>query len=285
MAAKRCIVTGATSGIGKEIARGLLQRGAHVGIVARNPDKTADTVDELRASVPGAEIDTFIADLSELEQVRSVAKTLEASWDHVDVLVNNAGINTASAAPTAEGFDPMLVTNYLAPWLLTHLLLDSLRAGAPARVVHVASEAHRLSDKLDPDNLTDFSPSNALETQRLYGRTKLALILATQELADRVEPSVITDNAMCPGLVATNLAGDSTATRLAALASRTPLVRRPEQGASLAIRLAVDPQYEGVTGGFFSSTPGAGLLPPHPARRDRELQRRLWERTAELVGA
>jgi NAD(P)-dependent dehydrogenase (short-subunit alcohol dehydrogenase family) len=215
--------------------------------------------------------------------VRSVADTLRTSWGRIDALVNNAGINTSSPAPTSDGFDPMLATNYLSPWLLTNLLLDVLRAGAPARVVNVASEAHRLSDKLDPHHLNDFSPSGPLETNRLYGRTKLALILYTQELADRVEPAEITVNAMCPGLVATNLAGDSTATRLAALASRTPLVRRPDQGAALAIRLAVEPQYEGVTGGFFSSTPGAGLLPPHPSRRDRDLQRELWDATAELV--
>ena len=283
VAAKRCIVTGATSGIGKEIARGLLQRGEHVGIIARSPEKTAATVEELRASVPGAEIDTFIADLSELTDIRSVADSVCSSWDHIDVLVNNAGINSSVGVHTSDGFDPMLATNYLGPWLLTNLMLKTLVAGAPARVINVASEMHRASDKLEPDHLTDFSSSGPFETNRLYGRTKLALILFTQELAERTNPSEVAVNAMCPGLVATNLAGDSTVTRLAALASRTPLVRRPEQGARLALRLALDPQYAGVTGGFFSSTPGAGLLPAHPARRDRELQRRLWDKTAELV--
>src|SRR5258708_25888780 len=112
----------------------------------------------------------------------------------------------------------MLATNYLSPWLLTNLLLKHLVGGAPARVVNVASEAHRLSDKLDPDNLADFAPSGAVETNRLYGRTQLALILFTQELADRLEPAEVTLNPMCPGLAATPLGGGATAARVAQIA-------------------------------------------------------------------
>jgi NAD(P)-dependent dehydrogenase (short-subunit alcohol dehydrogenase family) len=280
MDGKICIVTGATSGIGKEIARGLVAHGAKVGIVGRNPEKTKATAEEL-----GGAVETYLADLSELAQVRTLAAELHERNDRINVLVNNAGINSSQAQPTSEGYDAMLATNYLAPFLLTNLVVDLLTAGAPARVVNIASEAHRLSDRLDPDRLTDFSPSGRISGNRLYGRTKLALILSTQELATRLRGSGVTANSVCPGLVATNLVGEgSLTTRFAQVASSTPFVRRPSQGASVPLRLAIDAEFDGVTGQFFSSTPGAGLLPAHPARKDEALQQRLWEATEELVG-
>ena len=281
----KAIVTGATSGIGKEIARGLLRRGFAVGIVGRNPAKTDRTADELRASVPGSDVETYLADLSELGQVRDLAAELHRRDDRIDVFVNNAGINSDTPRNSSDGFNVMLATNYLAPFLLTNLVLDLLEAAAPSRVVMVASEAHRLSDRIDVDHLTDFTPSGFTSGQRLYGRTKLELILFTQELAARVAPKRITVNAMCPGLVATNIGGEGALfTRVATLASRTPVIRRPEQGAALAIRMAYDTAFASKSGEFFSSTPGAGLLPAAPGRRDRALQATLWDRTANLVG-
>ncbi len=281
----KAVVTGATSGIGTEIARGLLRRGFTVGIVGRNPGKTDRTAEELRASVPGAEVETYLADLSELDQVRDLASELHRRNDRLDVLVNNAGINSDTPLNSSDGFNVMLATNYLAPFLLTNLVIDLLEAAAPSRVVNVASEAHRLADHIDVDHLTDFVPTGFSSAQRLYGRTKLELILFTQELAARVADKRITVNAMCPGLVATNISGEGALfTRLAAVASRTPVIRRPEQGASLAIRMACDTAFAGRTGEFLSSTPGAGLLPTAPARRDRALQAALWDRTADLVG-
>ena len=281
----KAIVTGATSGIGKEIARELARRGVHVGIVGRNPAKTAATADELRASVPDAEIETYHADLSELGDVRALADELHRRNDRIDVLVNNAGINSSIPIVTSDGFDVMLATNYLAPFLLTNLVTDLLKAGAPSRVVNVASEAHRASDRIDVDHIRDFVPMGVVGGNRLYGRTKLELILFTQELARRLEGTGVTANAVCPGLVATNLAGEASPfTRVAAAMSRTPLVRRPEQGARMPVRLASDPAFERTTGEFFSSTPGARLIPAHPARRDRALQTELWARTADLVG-
>ena len=179
---------------------GLVARGAHVGIVARNPAKAKATVDEL-----GGGIDVFRADLGELVEVRRLAGELRERWDRIDVLVNNAGINSTSAGTTAEGYDAMVATNYLGPFLLTNLVTDRFVEGS--RVVNVASEAHRLSDRLDPDTFE--VPSTALAGNRLYGRTKLALMLFTQELASRLEGAGVTANSCCPGLVATNLAGDA----------------------------------------------------------------------------
>jgi NAD(P)-dependent dehydrogenase (short-subunit alcohol dehydrogenase family) len=280
MHGEHVIVTGATSGIGKEAARELVRRGATVGIVGRNPSKTEQAAAEL-----GAE-EVFIADLAELEQVRRVAGDIAARWPTLDVLVNNAGINATIGRRTSDGLDPMVATNFLSPFLLTSLLLGPLRAGAPSRVVTVASEAHRLADKLDPATIRTWGPAtNGFQQNRLYGRTKLALLLVMQELAERWAGERIDVSSCCPGLVATNLAGEeSRLTHASTLLARTPLVRRPEQGAAVVVRLASDPSLTGQTGGFHTSTPGAGLLPRDGRLRDRDLQRRVYAAASELVG-
>jgi NAD(P)-dependent dehydrogenase (short-subunit alcohol dehydrogenase family) len=279
MDGKRVVITGATSGIGKAAARELVRRGATVGIVGRNQAKTEAAAEELGAA------DVFIADLAELEDVRAVAADIAGRWPGVDVLVNNAGMNTISPARTSGGLEPMSVTNLLAPFLLTTLLHDALAAAAPARVVNVASEAHRLASPLDPSAIASWPiPTNGLQLNRDYGRTKLALLLAMQELAERWKGDGIDVNNCCPGLVATNLAGDdSPFTHASKLLSRTPLVRRPEQGAAVVVRLACDPAMTGRTGEFHSSTPGGSLLPPTPRRRDRALQTATYEAVSALV--
>jgi NAD(P)-dependent dehydrogenase (short-subunit alcohol dehydrogenase family) len=279
MQGKRVIVTGATSGIGKEAARELVRRGATVGIVGRNPAKTEQAAAELGA----AEI--FLADLAELDQVRRVAGEISARFPALDVLVNNAGINASIRTRTSDGYDPMVATNFLSPMLLTVSLLDPLRAAAPSRIVTVASEAHRMADRLDPATIRSWGPaSNGLAQNRLYGRTKLALLLVMQELAEHTKADRIDVSSCCPGLVATNLAGaESGITHASKLFSRTPLVRRPEQGAAIVVELATDPARAGQTGGFHTSTPGASLLPRDGRLRDRDLQRRVWAAASELL--
>jgi retinol dehydrogenase-12 len=281
MDGQRVIVTGATSGIGKAAARELARRGATVGIVGRDAERTEKAAAEIGAQA------VFIADLAVLADVRRAAAGIAATWPELHVLVNNAGINATIRERTVEGYDPMVATNLLSPLLLTHLLLDPLRAGAPSRVVNVASEAHRLADRLDPSTIADWGPAtNGLQQNRLYGRTKLALLLVMQELATRVAGDGIDVRSCCPGLVATNLAGtESAITHASSLFARTPLVRRPEQGAAVVVRLASDPEWRGRPGGFVSSTPGAGLLPRDGRLRDSDLQRRLYAAATELIGA
>ena len=179
----------------------------------------------------------------------------------------------------------MVATNHLGPFLLTNLLLDRLRASAPARIVVVASEAHRNAERIDLERLAEPRQVSAPRSFRLYGATKLMNILFTQELARRLAGSGVTANCMCPGVVATSLLRErGLITRLGPIAARTPFVRRPEQGARMAVRLATDPELAGVSGRFFTSTPGMRFVPAASPRRDAELQRGLWERSAELVG-
>jgi NAD(P)-dependent dehydrogenase (short-subunit alcohol dehydrogenase family) len=180
----------------------------------------------------------------------------------------------------------MVAVNYLAPWLLTSLLRDRLVKSAPARVVVTASEAHRIGWTVDPDKiLTDTSTWGSASAMSQYGKSKLLDVLFTLELADRLVGTGVSANCCCPGLVATGLAGtENAADRIATSLSRTPLVRRPEQGARVLLRLATDPEFASRTGQFVSSTPGAGLVPMIPSVRDTSLRRRLWHATEELLG-
>jgi NAD(P)-dependent dehydrogenase (short-subunit alcohol dehydrogenase family) len=279
------IVTGATNGIGEAAAMELARRGAHVGIVARNPVKAEATAARIEAAAPGAPVDVFIGDLALMDEVRKVAAEMLDRYDRIDVLVNNAGIQLPEQRTTSEGFPEMVAVNYLAPWLLTSLLRDRLVASAPARVVVTASEAHRIGWTIDPDTiLTDTSSFGRAGVMPAYGKSKLLDVLFTLELAERLDGTGVTANCCCPGLVATGLAGtENVADRVATALSRSPLVRRPEQGARVLVRLATDPTFATRTGEFISSTPLAGLLPTIPAVRDQALRRRLWEATEALL--
>jgi NAD(P)-dependent dehydrogenase (short-subunit alcohol dehydrogenase family) len=281
------IVTGATNGIGEAAAIELARRGARVGVVARNPGKAEATVAKIQEIRPDAAVDVFIGDLALMQDVRKVAGEILDRYDHIDVLLNNAGIQLAEQRVTSEGLPEMIAVNYLAPWLLTSLLRDRLVHSAPARVVVTASEAHRIGWTIDPDTiLTDTAPFGRAGAMPAYGRSKLLDVLFTLELAERLGGTGVTANCCCPGLVATGLAGTETvADRVATVLSRTPLVRRPEQGARVLVRLATEPQFAARTGAFISSTPLAGLLPAIPAVRDAGLRARLWEATESLLDA
>jgi NAD(P)-dependent dehydrogenase (short-subunit alcohol dehydrogenase family) len=278
------IVTGATNGIGEAAAIELARRGFNVAIVARNDKKARATVERIRRVTPQTEADVFIGDLALMGDVRRLGAELLDRYERIDVLINNAGVNLTAQHTTAEGLPEMVAVNYLAPWLLTSLLRDRLVTSAPARVVNTASEAHRFGWTVDPDViLTDTSPFGPGGGLRAYGKTKLLDILFTMELAERLASTGVTANCCCPGLVATGLAGEGGGARALEALSRTPLVRRPDQGARVLVRLATDPAFATRTGEFVSSTPLAGLVPTIPALDDVDLRRRLWEATERML--
>jgi retinol dehydrogenase-12 len=279
------LITGATSGIGQATAEALAGPDNRLGIVARNPDKATRLKQALLSATPEAEVDVFIGDLSLLTEVRRVAAEIDSAWSGVDVLINNAGVSNSSRRLTTEGFDEMLAVNALAPFLLTQLLLGKLTASAPARVVNVASEAHRIGWTVDVADLYELGGYGPVGGIRAYGKTKLMDILFTFELARRLEGTGVTANCLCPGLVATNLPADQpVAVSAGRLLSRTPFMRTPAQGARMSVKLATGPELQGVSGRFFTSTALARPLPPIPALRDADLQRRLWDGMAERCG-
>jgi NAD(P)-dependent dehydrogenase (short-subunit alcohol dehydrogenase family) len=256
-------------------------------MVARSAPKAEATVARIQAAAPGAPVDVFMGDLALMADVRKVAAEISDRYERIDVLVNNAGIQLTEQRATSEGLPEMVAVNYLAPWLLTALLRERLVGSAPARVVVTASEAHRFGWRIDPGTiLTDSSPFGRGGMMGAYGKSKLLDVLFTLELAERLDGTGVTANCCCPGMVATGLAGtENMADRVATALSRTPLVRRPEQGARVLVRLATDPAFATRTGEFISSTPLAGIVPAIPALRDVPLRRRLWDATEALLAA
>ena len=280
----RVVITGATSGIGQAAALELARQGAWLTIVCRNADKGTATVAELRDAVPGLSADIILCDLSDLASVRRAGQELTERYDGIDVLINHAGVSDTQSSRTADGFDHMMASNYLGPYLLTRLVLDRVKAASPSRIVVVGSEAHRMAGLFDPERFEDLGPYGPMNNNLAYGRTKLLDQLFTNELARRLNGTGVTANSVCPGFVATNLVDMGPLRPMIEAATRTPFVNTPAEGARLVVRLATDPALEGVTGRFYTTTPGMSLLPPVPAMLDAGLQRRIWERTERLVG-
>jgi retinol dehydrogenase 12 len=271
-----CVVTGASSGIGKAAAIGLARLGATVVLVCRDKSRGEAAMAAVRAAATSAEPSLELADLSSLDQVRDIAGRLSA-LPRIDVLVNNAGLVIADRELTVDGIEHTFALNHLAPFLLTNLLLPRLEGSAPARVVTVASTAHRGAML----NLDDVQLERRYLPMLAYSNSKLANILFTRELARRLDASKVTANCLHPGTVRTHF-GDTGATWLRlGLAVARPFLRSPESGASTVIYLASSTDVTGQTGCYYVSRK---LRQPSSAARNDQTARELWEISAELTG-
>ena len=272
------MVTGANSGIGLETARGLAREGFHVVMLCRNAERAEAAKADIEASVPGASLEIVLGDLGELASVRRAAAEILQRLDRLDVLVNNAGITLRERAQTSEGNEAMWATNHLGPFLLTDLLLPLLKASAPARIVNVASAAHRWG-RIRFDDIQATKGYGFMSFPR-YGDTKLMNILFTRELATRLEGTGVTANCLHPGAVATNIGAPP---KLVAWGTKL-ILKSPEQGAQASLRLATDPALATTTGSYFDGRRNIDKKLSKRAR-DRDLGRRLWHLTEELVDA
>mgnify|MGYP001305563356 CR=1 FL=1 len=276
MKGKVVLITGATNGIGLEAARAIAKKGARVVIVGRNPQKTREVAAQLTQE-SGAEVSAILGDLSLMRDVRKVADEFRQKFDRLDVLLNNAGAVFNTYQRTEEGNEMTFALNHLNYFLLTHLLLDMLKASAPARIINVSSNAHRVGP-LDVDNLQSEKGFSAFGA---YGRSKLENIMFTYELARRLEGTDVTVNALHPGFVRTgfghNMSGIfSNIARLAQIFAITL-----EQGAETSIYLATSPEVEGVSGRYFVKSKA---VRSSNASYDETAWRRLWEASEKLTG-
>ncbi len=278
MDGKICLVTGATSGIGLAAASALAALGAEVAVVGRNPAKTGRVVAKIRRESGNARVASFLADFSDLEQVRRLAAAVHERFDRLDVLVNNAGAFFLRREMTPYGVEKTFLVNHLAPFLLTNLVLDMLRTAPAGRVINVASSMHRLGT-LDWD---DLAFAHGYGGMKAYGRSKLANLLFTRELARREAGTPLTVNAMHPGRVATGIwkVGFAPIDRLAQWAV-APFALTPEQGADTILYLATSPEVAGVSGKYFIERKP---VMPSEAARDDALARRLGEVSEMLTG-
>jgi NAD(P)-dependent dehydrogenase (short-subunit alcohol dehydrogenase family) len=277
MEGKVCLVTGATSGIGLVTARELARSGARVVLVGRDPARCESAVRKIAAQTGGREPETLLADLSSQQQVRALADQFRARHGRLDVLVNNAGALWFDRRVTADGLEMTFAVNHIAYFLLTHLLLDTLKASAPSRIVNVASAAH-YGATLDFD---DLQGERGFAGWRAYCRSKLANILFTYELARRLEGTGVTANTLHPGLVATGFAsGNGWRGKLLRTVVRLFAIDE-ERGAKTTIYLATSPEVADVSGRYFDRQ---RAVSSSDASRDEEAARRLWRVSEELTG-
>jgi NAD(P)-dependent dehydrogenase (short-subunit alcohol dehydrogenase family) len=277
---KTVLVTGANTGIGLETAAALADLGARVVITSRDPGKGEAAVETILERVTGAEVDVMALDLALLSSVRSFAADFLARYDALHVLVNNAGLMQDKRSVTQDGYETTFQVNHLGPFLLTNLLLERIKDSAPARIVNVASVAHR-GGVLD---FEDLQSESSFRGMRVYGTSKLCNILFTRELARRLEGSGVTANSLHPGTVRTGFGRDGDSSGLFALGVKLAGVffLSPAQGAKTSIHLASSPDVEGKTGEYWVK---CRIAKPTPAAQDDEAARRLWDVSEQLVEA
>jgi NAD(P)-dependent dehydrogenase (short-subunit alcohol dehydrogenase family) len=275
---KTCVLTGTTSGIGRAAALALAARRAHLVLVARDPGRGQAVIEEILAVPGNGGAELVLADLSSQAAVRQAAATILERCPRIDVLINNAGAIFWSRQLTADGLEATFAVNHLTYYLLTLLLLDRIKASAPARIVNVASRAHRRATGIPFD---DLRADRGYDAWIRYGQSKLANILFTRELARRLARTGVTVNALHPGVVATHFGQAGSGLRRWLLWLARPFQLSPEQAAQAVVYLATSPELEGVTGKYFDRCAEAT---PWPAAQDDNQARRLWEVSADLIG-
>lgn len=277
MDGKTCVVTGATSGIGRVTARALAEKGATLVVVGRNEEKCRHTVREIREATGNKDVEYLLADLSIQQQVRQLAEQIRVRYDSLDVLVNNAGAIFTSRQETDDGLEKTFALNHLSYFYLSNLLIDKLKECAPSRIVNVASGAHR-GHQIDFD---DLARQQGYRSQQVYGESKLANILFTYELARRLEGSGVTVNALHPGFVASNFGTNNGPLVTWFMKFLHLFGRSPEEGAETVIYLASSPEVEAVSGKYYMDKEP---VKSSPESYDRESALKLWEISMEITG-
>jgi len=275
-----CMITGANSGIGKATALSLARMSMTVVLVCRNLNKGEAAQAEIQAASGNPNIDLLLVDLSSQAEVRRSVQEFKSRYTHLRVLINNAGVALNKRQVTQDGIETVFAVNYLAPFLLTTMMLDMLKASAPARVVNVAGDYHRKA-MINFDDLMSEKDYNGM---RANNQSKLAMVLFTYELARRLVGTGVTVNCLHPGAVATGgPLKDPDLSKVGRSMYRLvkPFFLSPEKGAETSVYLASSPEVEGVTGKYFvRNRTGASS----PESYDLEVARRLWKISVQLTG-
>ncbi len=269
MAEQTILVTGSTDGIGKATARALARQGHHVLIHGRDRRRGRAALEELEEATGSDRLALFIADLSVQDRVRDLAEEIGEAYDHLDVLINNAGVYMPERRIAPGGIEMTFATNYVAQFLLTHDLLPYLAASSRARIVNVASIAHRSVRSVDWENLPGFDDYDAYGA---YAVSKLGVVAFTTRLARVLEGTNMTANCLHPGVIDTKLLRAYTSGVGAA---------PPERGAEVEAYLATSPDVATMNGGYFEATRWTG---PSPLALDPEVWGRFWEMGLDLTG-
>ena len=281
-----CMVTGASSGIGREIALGLARKNATVFLVCRDQGRGSSAQDYIRQHSGNADVHLLLADLSVQKQVRSLAADFKRRHGVLHLLVNNAGVIIGRRVLTEDGIEMTFAVNYLGCFLLTNLLLGALKEGAPSKIVNLTTSLHRMAG-LDFGNLQG---EKSFGRESAYARSKLAVILFTYELARRLQGSGITVNCVCPGACSSGIWSHSSRTIDALF---RVLMKEPGEGARLPLHLACSSDVEGQTGRYFQTRQHLKITrvkvegtesKSSPVTYDRDIAARLWKLSEQLTG-
>ena len=278
MAGKVCMVTGANSGIGKVTAAVLASMGATVVMVCRSRERGEAARQSVVTESGNKNVVLLLADLSSMASTRAMVDAFKARHDRLDVLVNNAGALFNSYQESVDGLEMTFALNHMGYFLPTVLLLDLLKASAPARIINVSSDAHR-AGKVDFDDLQNRKKYSAFG---VYAESKLENVLFTKELARRLDGAGVTVNALHPGFVRTNFGNNATGNGFASMVLRllSKLIAiTPEQGAETSIYLASSPEVAGVSGAYFDKKKA---VKPANQANDEAAARRLWAESERL---
>jgi NAD(P)-dependent dehydrogenase (short-subunit alcohol dehydrogenase family) len=273
---RTCLITGANSGIGKVTARELAAKGATVVMVCRDRSRGEAARAEIRRATKNDRVELLIADLSEQRQIRRLAADVKERFSELHVLINNAGIWNDKREVTADGYETTWALNHLAYFLLTKELIDLLNASAPARIINVSSDYHKLGH-IDFD---DIQLNQGYSGGRAYGQSKLANVIFTYELARRLEGTGVTANCLHPGAVNTNFFNNVKGLFGFLTWIGRPFLRTPAKGAETAVWLASSPEVEGVTGKYFFDRKERRSS---PESYDPNVASRLWEASERMT--
>jgi NAD(P)-dependent dehydrogenase (short-subunit alcohol dehydrogenase family) len=270
---KVCVITGATSGIGKLAAISLAKKGTELVLVCRDTNRAKELIEEIQKLTGNSKVNVLNADLSQQSAIRQVVDEIKKQHPIIDILVNNAGIAVRDRRLSADGIELTFAVNHLAYFLLTNLLLETIKSSAPARIINVSSEAHR-NAKLDFDNLQSEKSFSGFGA---YSITKLCNLLFTYELARRLTGTGVTVNAFHPGYLNTNIFREARSL-LRFLVRLT--AGNPQRGADGIAHLATAPELDNVTGKYFK---GTQIAQSSPISHNQAAAEKLWEISSRLT--
>ncbi|MDD7794335.1 SDR family NAD(P)-dependent oxidoreductase [Clostridium sp. 'White wine YQ'] len=277
------VITGATSGLGQLVAIELVKKGADLVLTARNKEKADITKKMLQELNPKSKIDFFYGDLSLLKDVKRIGEEIKVKYPKINVLINNAGLHAFEQRVTSEGFSEMIAVNYLAPWLLTNILKESLINSENARIINVASEASRNHGELKlPEDLLDTTSFTARGSSLIYGKTKLLDIMFTYELARKHAGTGVTVNSLNPGFNVTGLGRELWFSSILEKILKALHIGDPRKGADIILRLATSSEYNNITGGYFNVGTEKKITPIYPGN-DKGMQDKLWNETMKIL--
>jgi len=269
------IVTGATSGVGYALTEALLRKGAYVVMLNRDETKSQNAIEKLKNETGSTSIDFIKVDFSSMDSIKAAAEEFKKNYKRLDVLINNAALSNRNKEFTRDGIEKTFAVNHLGYFLLTNLLLDTLKKSAPSKIINIASKAHT---KIDFDNLNgekNFNPFTA------YQYSKMGNIYFTYELADRLKESDITVNCTHPGVVRTLIYRETYGIVKLLIKLMWPFFKTPEKSASIIMPLIESKEFEKTTGKFFIDTK---ISEPKKGTYDIESQKRIWELSEKLTG-